>query len=122
VGQGLKLRLGRDGLVWELEFTSRGEFRVSKPSEGGLPAGTYLNCPNFQVNLHMGADRGCLETWSACEDQQECLVGVSRLRLPECPGGEANAGSAGHCFPLCDEANPCALGSCTPWQGSAVCL
>lgn len=64
-------------------------------------------------------EHGCEAT--GCEGLQACADG-SRRALPDCPEGEANAGSSGHCYALCDEAHPCTSGVCTPWQGSAVCL
>lgn len=56
-----------------------------------------------------------------CEEVQGCADG-RRTVLPVCALGQANAGASGHCFPLCDDAHPCASGACTPWQGSGVCL
>ena len=52
---------------------------------------------------------------------RECVLG-SRVTLPTCPEGQANAGSAGHCFALCGPDLPCAAGVCTDWSGGKVCL
>lgn len=58
---------------------------------------------------------------ASCPDDVACLLGA-RTALPACPEDQANAGSAGHCFALCNEGRPCEAGVCTPWNGGAVCL
>ncbi|MDP2316023.1 MAG: hypothetical protein Q8P41_24210 [Pseudomonadota bacterium] len=66
--------------------------------------------------------RGCEASFpDACDAQLACAAGT-RAPIPTCPDGQANAGSAGFCYPLCDDANPCAADTCTPWQGGHVCM
>jgi hypothetical protein len=74
-----------------------------------LPDGEYGNF-----------DHGC-STLEGCADQVACATG-SRGALPLCHAGEANAGAAGWCMPLCGPKQPCTVGVCTPWQGTYVCL
>lgn len=61
----------------------------------------------------LGAGAGCADV--------DCAMGT-RKSFPTCGEGQANAGSAGHCFALCADDVPCDAGQCTPWLGSAVCL
>lgn len=66
--------------------------------------------------------RGCATSFpDDCTAQFACGSGT-RAPLPTCPEGEANAGSAGFCYALCDDAHPCATGACTQWQGAGVCM
>ncbi|MDP2307667.1 MAG: hypothetical protein Q8P18_16710 [Pseudomonadota bacterium] len=81
-------------------------------------AGLDPRCPTPGWSWVGNLDAGCEGT---CEEALGCADG-RRTVLPVCALGEANAGSAGHCFALCDDAHPCASGACTPWQGSAACL
>ena len=64
----------------------------------------------------------CIATYS---DDCEALLACGRgdpLTLPPCPEGYANAGGSGQCFQLCSSEVSCSEGSCTPWQGTNVCL
>jgi hypothetical protein len=63
----------------------------------------------------------CLQSYEQCDDRLACIRGDAAYP-PSCPPGSANAGAAGHCRVLCGPGNPCASGTCTPWQGGSVCL
>ncbi|MFT5682260.1 MAG: hypothetical protein ACI8RZ_003178 [Myxococcota bacterium] len=91
---------------------------VQEPPTSPLAACLQSSAPS----LRFGDDtRGCAETWTDCRDLISCAQGT-RLRPPKCPEGEAIAGSAGHCFALCDASTPCKTGTCTQWMDGQVCL
>lgn len=43
------------------------------------------------------------------------------LFAPTCPKGHVHAFASNHCFAVCDDAHPCAAGTCQPWRGGSVC-
>jgi hypothetical protein len=63
----------------------------------------------------------CLRSYEGCEERSACIRGDVAYP-PGCPPGSANAGAAGHCRVLCGPEQPCASGTCTPWEGGSVCL
>ena len=66
--------------------------------------------------------RGCATSFpDDCDAQFACGSGT-RAALPTCAEGQANAGSAGFCYALCDDAHSCATRACTQWQGAGVCM
>jgi hypothetical protein len=82
-----------------------------------------------------GCEPSCGELWgdpaltSACEQAHpnDCAgllacVQHDPLFAPPCGAGSVHAFASNACFALCDDANPCSTGTCTPWQGSGVCL
>jgi hypothetical protein len=38
-----------------------------------------------------------------------------------CPPGQVNLATTGQCVALCNQARPCASGTCTPYQGTQIC-
>lgn len=85
--------------------------------------------------LAHGCVESCGELWgdpaltSACEQAHpnDCAgllacVQHDPLFAPPCGAGSVHAFASNACFALCDDANPCSAGTCTPWQGSGVCL
>lgn len=63
----------------------------------------------------------CVRTYAGdCKATLACAEGDPGRR-PACGAGEANVGALGRCRTLCDEARPCAKGSCVPYGGSRIC-
>lgn len=63
----------------------------------------------------------CMRTYREdCTALLRCVQG-DRVSSPQCDEGQAIAGGVGRCFTLCDEARPCAEGTCSPWQGAGIC-
>ncbi|MEM9862235.1 MAG: hypothetical protein AAF938_11495 [Myxococcota bacterium] len=68
------------------------------------------------------ASDGCFNAYADdCAALLRCTRGEGSSP-PVCSEGEAIAGGIRQCFALCDEAHPCAEGTCVPWQGSGICL
>lgn len=57
---------------------------------------------------------------SHCAQRLACVQN-DPLFAPPCPEGHVHAFASNACFAACDEARPCATGTCTPWQGGGVC-
>ena len=68
------------------------------------------------------ANRGCAETYASEPDKLALCASGVHAKLPTCPAGKVNAGSAGFCFDLCDTDHACVSGVCSDWQGAGVCL
>jgi hypothetical protein len=106
-----QLQVRWDGDTPQVAFTDRSDARAPALGEGAI--GGRMD-PGGAVQL-------CEDTWTDWSDRRACMVG-DRTRMPECPEGQVNAGSSGHCFALCSDQVPCAAGVCTDWQGAGVCL
>jgi lysophospholipase L1-like esterase len=69
-----------------------------------------------------GPDRDCDRTFKTdCRKLLECSRG-SPLAAPKCLPGWSNAGALDRCYKACDEARPCAVGSCEERGAARVCL
>jgi hypothetical protein len=67
-------------------------------------------------------DDACLRTYpSDCARLVACSIG-DPTSPPKCARGEALAGAAHRCRPLCSASSPCTSGRCTEWQGGSVCM
>lgn len=55
-----------------------------------------------------------------CARMEACARGEPGAEAP-CPPGQVNLATTGQCVALCDQARPCASGTCTPYQGTHVC-
>lgn len=68
----------------------------------------------------------CTRTYGGdCARVLACSNGDPKA-LPECPPGQARAGAAQRCMPLCSTDPslnlPCKSGKCTAWRGGQVCM
>ena len=138
-------------LTAEFGWTNRTQqFVAVVPAAGGEPdlhfdeptgtgiADTPPNEPSNQICACESADRvhehfvcdyaygspepGCLSAYAdRCAALLECVRG-DPSSPPHCAENEAPAGASGRCRVVCDDAHPCASGTCTPWNGGAVCL
>jgi hypothetical protein len=109
----------RDGRP-KMGFVHREPFEFQTPAADLRLSPCFL-VPGTRVDTgaSFAADR--CTTLPDCPSFVACAQG-DRSALPACGPGEANAGSAGYCLPLCDEVRPCARGVCTDWLGAGVCL
>ena len=58
-----------------------------------------------------------------CHRQQAiACVQNDPLFAPSCPEGHVHAFASNACFAVCDDAHPCSVGACAPWQGGGVCI
>lgn len=56
-----------------------------------------------------------------CAGLLRCVRGDPGFAV-DCPVGEARLAGSRQCRPLCDDAHPCAAGSCLPYRGAGVCV
>jgi hypothetical protein len=63
----------------------------------------------------------CIAAFASDKTQWLPCIQNDPLVAPPCPAGSIHAFASNACFAACDEAHPCASGTCTPWQGGGVC-
>lgn len=63
----------------------------------------------------------CLDIYpTSCLGLEGCARGEPGSE-PACSEGQVNLATTGQCVALCDQARPCASGTCTPYQGTHIC-
>jgi hypothetical protein len=72
--------------------------------------------------IQVAADLDCDATYpNDCAHLIECARGDPAFP-PDCPPGQANAGTTNRCHVLCGPGRPCPDGqSCNPWPGTHIC-
>jgi hypothetical protein len=112
-------RAERLSVTWEAD---KPEMAFSPLPDAGPPVAPEICKLRGPVLDWVGdLSRGCSDTYETCEDLRACGAGT-RAKLPTCPEGQVNAGSAGHCHDLCSADRPCDTGQCVDWVGGRVCL
>lgn len=84
-------------------------------------AGCEIVCGGLWGDLGLAA--ACAAAYPKEADCAARLACVQNdpLFAPTCPEGQFHAFASNACFAACDDARPCAAGTCTPWQGGGVC-
>lgn len=127
----------RDFTIKVADAAASAEIAFSKPlaKPSDVPRGVspgadaYCSCAQKQVaagkacsDLNAVPSETCARTYAGnCERLLACTEGVESA-MPACGTGEAQAGAAHRCTPLCTDAVPCAKGTCSEWQEGRVCL
>jgi hypothetical protein len=79
------------------------------------------DCQPTCASMYGEPSDACMAAYAGdCARLEACARGEPGAE-PPCPRGHANLATTGQCVALCDEARPCAAGTCTPYQGTHVC-
>jgi hypothetical protein len=78
------------------------------------------DCRDTCYGLYGGENQGCFEAYDDCESLLRCVRG-DPITPPQCPEDQVSTTATGTCYPLCSPLAPCAVGTCTAYQGSAIC-
>jgi hypothetical protein len=84
------------------------------------PEGCRPACGDLWGDPRLAAD--CERAFPGdCAGRLACVQN-DPLFAPPCPEGQVHAFAGNACFSVCDDAHPCAAGTCTDWQGGGVCV
>lgn len=83
------------------------------------PEGCRPACSDLWGDPRLAAD--CERAFpDDCARRLACVQN-DPLFAPPCPEGQVHAFAGNACYAICDDAHPCAAGTCTAWQGGGVC-
>ncbi|MBC8070017.1 MAG: hypothetical protein IAG13_16890, partial [Deltaproteobacteria bacterium] len=73
------------------------------------------------TELYGGRSAACADDYFRdCVKLLACMRG-DPLAAPSCEAGETLVAASNVCAPACDDAHPCAQGSCEPYNGGGIC-